>query len=107
METGIEAEFAVFQERIENAKLVLSLCQQLEAEIMKIADDHEAIGDRGMASRAEKLKRADRERFNKMSEEYTEVVVQSLPAMMRVFETIGGVLKGAQEMGQRKSQLAN
>lgn len=107
MEAGIEAEFAGFQGRIENAKLVLSLCQQLEAQIMKIADEHEAIGDRGMAGRAEKLKRADAERFSKMCDEYTETCMKTLPAMLSLVEVIGGVLNGASQMAERKAAIAN
>ncbi len=107
METEIEAEFTGFQGRVDNARLVLSLCQQLEAEIMKIADEHESIGDRGMASRAEKLKTADHDRFYKISDEYTDVVKQTLPAMLSLMETLGGVFRGAMEHKNRKASITN
>lgn len=107
MEAEIEAQFAGFRERIDNAKRLLEMCQQLEAEIMKVADEHERIGDRGMADRAERMKTADHERFYQMSDEYTEVVQKSLPALLSLWEVIGGVFKGAVEMKQRKSQIAN
>lgn len=107
MEAEIEAQFAGFQERIDNAKRVLDMCQQIEAEIMKIADEHERIGDRGMADRAERLKTADHERFYQMSDEYTEVVQETIPAMASLVETLMGVFGGALEMKQRKSQIAN
>ncbi len=107
MEKEVEAEFAGFQERIENARLVLKLCKRLEAEIMKIADEHESLGDRGMASLAEKLKTADHDRFYKLSDEYTAVVVESLPAMMSLFETLEDVFRSAAEMRERKAAIEN
>lgn len=107
MEERIEAEFAGFRERIDNAKRVLAMCQEIEAEIMKVADEHERLGDRGMADRAERMKTADHDRFYQMSDEYTEVVQKTIPAMASLVETLMGVFGGAMEMKQRKAAIRN
>jgi len=108
METQeIEKEFAGFQGRIDNVRLVTSLAKQINDEIMKIADEHEAIGNMGMAGRAERMKRADLARFNKLSDQYTESTLESLPAMMSLFETLQGVLLGAMNLENRKAEITN
>jgi len=107
MEERIEAEFAGFRERIDNAKRVLEMCQEIEAEIMNVADEHERLGDRGMADRAERMKTADHNRFYQMSDEYTEVVQETIPAMVSLVETLMGVFGGAAESEQRKAAIRN
>ncbi len=107
METQVEREFQGFRDRIENIKLVASLCKQIEAEIGKVADEHESIGKRGMAARAKVMKNADLERFNGLSDEYTMATMEAVPAMMSLFESLGGVLQGAAAMHQHVSEINN
>jgi hypothetical protein len=71
------------------------------------AEKNEALGFRGMADRTAVMQRDDYERWDKMSNEYTDRAREALVAMAEVYHMIRGVAEGAEETYAAKRAMSN
>jgi hypothetical protein len=98
--------FKDLQEMIENAVMVATTCRSL-CRLLETgpAEKNRAIGFEGMAERTRLMKAADFERWDQMSDEYTQRAKEAMHEIKKTFDVIVSVAEGLIEMRLAKQKM--
>jgi hypothetical protein len=94
-------------DEIKHSKELKETMLKVKKMLHEKSDKHEALGARGMAARAARMKKADFPKWDKLSEQYTTEVLGCTQVMQALLLDFLGVFKGMDRLMKEKAELGN